>query len=569
VKQNKAICKVKFFRITGIFLAVLATLTALLAPIVNYSLRIGYVFIDHEVFKGFSEILFYTMIANALYNIGIATAVLVKKHIPIVLIIISCISFILSFFFWTLNYIAADEAHAEIIHIIISGVAPFILALFGIPFLLLVFPNLRITAKTRNIIATILTVIFVGILSMTAIMKIPPFVFRFDASPVVFDLGTDKYSVVFATNADAQAYVTYTYNGELKTVYANEAGYKAIGKIHAVKIPRAELDGNQYTAHATRVLERLSYGGKLGKTISTKMFTLKNTTNTVEPKIIAASDWHNRLSLLDSAAKYSGQNADIVIFNGDYADYYVNEQQIIKYFLRGAFILTKGEIPGIFVRGNHEVRGNEKVEDLGRKIGLANMYYQVRRGNNFFTIFDTAESEGADQWEHDGFYDMIPYFAEQVEWFESLPVPDTSVNNIVLMHDPHFTSAHDRPHAGLVRRFKNKANAFNIDFSVSGDTHNWRIRIPDQDNFNFYRIEDGGRNGGNTIKTLADVWLFRNVKPGNILHAILKRIVLKKSAESYRLSIITVGNTQVTFECVTDSGNCNSDVFIFKKNNER
>jgi hypothetical protein len=405
-------------------------------------------------------------------------------------------------------------------------------------------------------------VIFVGILGMTAIMKIPPFVFRFDAQPVVFDLGTGNYSVVFATNADAQAYVTYTYNGELKTAYANEAGYKAIGKIHAVKIPRAELDGNQYTAHATRVLERLSYGGKLGKTIHTKTFTLKNTTNAVEPKIIVASDWHNRPSLLDSASRHVGQNADIAVCNGDYADYYINERQIIKYFLCGAFILTKGEIPAIFVRGNHEVRGNEKVEDLGRKIGLTNMYYQVRRGNNLFTIFDTAESEGGDQWEHDGFYDMIPYFAEQVEWFECLPAPDTSVNNIVLMHDPNFTTTHDKPHADLAQRFKNKANAFNIDFSVSGHSHAWRMNAPDTNKFNFYRIEDGGRNGGHTIKTLADVKLLRKTKSSRILHAIFGRIVLKKNVESYTLSLITVGNSKVIFEGVTNSGDHKSDAFI-------
>jgi predicted phosphodiesterase len=555
--------KNKLFRITGVFLAVLAASTALLAPIINYTLRIGYVFIDHEVFKGFSEIVFYVMIANAFYNIGVATAVLVKKHIPVAIIISSSISFLLSVFFWTLNYIAAYEAHAEIIYIVISDALPFIAALFGIPFLLLIFPNLKIPAKTRNIIATIFTVIFVGT-SMTAILKIPLSGFRFEAPPVVFDIGTDKYSVVFATNVDAQAYVTYTYNGELKTVYANEAGYKSIGKIHAVKIPRAELDGNQYTAHATRVLERLSYGGKSGKTISTETFTLKNTTNVAEPKIVAASDWHNRLSLLDSVARFLGPDVDLVVFNGDYADYYVNEQQIIKYFLRGAFILTKGEISGIFVRGNHEVRGNEKVEDLGRKIGLTNMYYQVRRGNNLFTIFDTAESEAGDKWEHDGFYDMIPYFAEQIEWFESLPVPDTSVNNIVLMHDPNFTTSHDKPHADLAQRFKNRANAFNTDFSVSGHSHNWKINAPDPDNLNFYRIEDGGRNGGYTIKTLADVWLFRSVKQG-IIHKILTHTVLKKNAESYRLSIITVGNSQAVFEGVTDSGNRSVETFSFIK----
>jgi predicted phosphodiesterase len=498
---------------------------------------------------------------NSLYNIGVAAAVLAKKRLSVIIIIVSCLSFLLSIFFWVLNYIISTEAYIETSCIIIGEMLPFIAALFGIPFLLLGFPNLKLSAKNRNIIAVILTVIFVSALSITAIIKIPPFVFRFDAQPIVFDVGRDNYSVVFATNADAQAYVTYTCNGQLKTVYANESGYKAIGKIHAVKIPRSELDGNQYTAHATRVLERLAYGGKLGKTISTKTYTLKNTTNVAEPKIIAASDWHNRLSLLDSATSHLEQNADLVICNGDYADFYVNEQQIIKYFLGGAFKLTKGEIPAIFVRGNHEVRCHEKIEDLGRKIGLTTMYYQVRRGNNLFTIFDTAESEDSDQWEHDGFYDMIPYFAEQVEWFESLPVPDISVNNIVLMHDPDFTTTHDKPHADLKQRFKNKANTFNIDFSVSGHSHAWRINTPDPNNFNFYRIEDGGRNGGNTTKTLADVKLFRNVKPNKILHTILKHIVLKTSAETYRLSLITVGNSQVIFEGVTDSGNRNSDTF--------
>ncbi|MDR1290369.1 MAG: metallophosphoesterase, partial [Planctomycetaceae bacterium] len=416
--KSKTNNKMSWLLVIGIFLVVLHALTAVSAAIVNYSFRIGYVFIDHELFQGFSETLFYVMLVNAVYSIGVAAAVFAKKHIPIIIIIISCISFILSLFFWTLNYIIAVQAYVETAYIIISDMLLFLAALFGIPFLLLYFPNLKISTKTRHIIAMILTAVFVGILGAAAILKVPPFTFKFEAQPVVFDIGTGKYSVVFATNTNAQAFVTYTCNGQLKTVYANESGYKAIGKIHSVKIPRAELDGNQYTAHATRVLERLAYGGKLGKTISTKTYTLKNTTNIANPKILAASDWHHKLSLLDSASSHFRQNADLVIFNGDYADFYVNEQQIIKYFLGGAFLLTGGEIPGIFVRGNHEVRGNEKVEDLGRKIGLTNMYYQVRRGNNLFTIFDTAESEDSDQWEHDGFYDMVPYFAEQVEWFE-------------------------------------------------------------------------------------------------------------------------------------------------------
>jgi predicted phosphodiesterase len=560
--KNKTNKKIRPLRVIGGSFAVLHALIAVSATIVNYSFRVGYVFIDRELFHGFSEILFYIMVVNAIYSIGIVMAMFAKKHIPVIFIVISCIFFIVSLLFWVMNYIIVIQAYVETVYIIIGDALLYIVALFGIPFLLLCFPNFNLAIKTRNIIAVVLSAVFVCTMGITVIMKVPPVFFKFDVQPVVLDIGTDKYSVVFATNADAQAYVSYTYNGRLKIVYANEAGYKAIGKIHAVKIPRAELDGNQYAVHATRVLDRLAYGGKLGKTITSKTYTLKNTTNVSNPKILSASDWHHQLSLLDSAAGYFRQNADLVIFNGDYADFYVSEQQIVKYFLGGAFILTGGEIPGIFVRGNHEVRGNKRVEDLGRKIGLTNMYYQVQRGNNLFTIFDTAESEDSDQWEHDGFYDMIPYFTEQVEWFDSLPAPDISVNNIVLMHDPGFTSSHDILHDELAKRFKKKANAFNIDFSVSGHTHDWRVHTPNPNNFNFYRIEDGGRNGGNATRTLADIKLLRDMKLNTVVSTILKNIVLKKSVESYKLSLITVGKSRVIFEGVSNSGSRSSKSFV-------
>jgi hypothetical protein len=135
------------------------------------------------------------------------------------------------------------------------------------------------------------------------------------------------------------------------------------------------------------------------------------------------------------------------------------------------------------------------------------------------------------------------------------------VNNIVLMHDPNFIATHDKPHADLAQRFKNKANAFHIDFSVSGDAHVWQIHAPDAKHFNFYRIVDGGRTGGSAIKTLADVRFLHRAKANRTAAAILEHIVLKRNAESYTLSLITVGPSQVIFEGVTDSGEHKSDTF--------
>lgn len=534
-------------RIIGGFLAALAALLAVSAPIVNYSFRIGYIFIDKEVFAGFSELLFWVMVANGIYALGVAVAALAKKRIPISIIIISFLSLIFSLLFWLVNYVSSDIAHVETAYIIIAGIIPFLAALFGVPFLLLCYPNLKISAKARNITAAVLSLIFVVTLGTAAVIKAPPISFEFESQPIVLDIGGGYYSVVFATNADAQGYVTYQYNGEEKTVYANDAGYKSIGKIHAVKIPRDELDGAEYAAHATRVLDRLSYGGKLGKSIDTKSYTLKDTTDKSDTKIISASDWHNQMGVLEQAAAYYKKEADLVIFMGDYADFYVNEQQITDYFLKGAFILTGGEIPGIFVRGNHEVRGNEKIEDFGLKLGLSNMYYQVERGDYVFTVLDTAESEAGDEWEHRGFYDMIPYFERQMTWFESLDNQSTK-KNILLLHDASFTSGQDDAHKDIQSRYRAKANAINPIFSISGHTHYWTVMDANPENFNFPRIEDGGRGEYGRQSLAGYLKESKDLKTEGIMRTILDLITLKQGLPRYVISLIEIDatNSEVT-----------------------
>ncbi|MDR1905851.1 MAG: metallophosphoesterase [Clostridiales bacterium] len=552
-------------RVIGSFFAVLAALLAVVAPIVNYGVRVGWVFIDHEIFIGFSELLFYVMIANGIYALGVAVATLAKKRIPVLVIIISVLLFILSLLFWLINYVSSDIAHIETIYISLIGSLPFVAALFGVPFLLLCFPNLKIRAKARNIIAVILSVIFVGTIAAAAFAKIPPIEFEFQTEPIVFDigeddLGVDKYSVVFATNADAQGYVTYSYNGEEKTVYANEAGVKAVGKIHAVQIPRDELDGNQYTVHATRVLDFLAYGGKLGKTIDGNTYTLKNTTNAVDPKIISASDWHQQLGLLDSASSYIRDDADLVLTMGDYADFYVNEQQVIDYFLKGAAIATQSVIPAIFVRGNHEVRGCEEMSDMGAKIGLKEMYYQVQRGNYMYTVLDTAEGEDGDQWEHDGFYDMVSYLSKQMDWFESL-TPNPSLYNMVLMHDSEYTKPYDDAHTEIHNRFKAKANSF-IDLAISGHSHGWDYTAANTSGFDFHRVHDGGTTGDTSGMSLSQVsfvsdFINENIEDAQLkstLNKILGLVTIKKGSQKYVISYFEFNGASVSFNGVDSYG---------------
>ncbi|MDR2091526.1 MAG: metallophosphoesterase [Clostridiales bacterium] len=578
-------------RVIGGFFAVLIALLAVGAAVVFYSFKVGYVFIDQYTFIGLGTIVFYAMVANAVYTVGVAVATVMKRRIPKAVIGVSVFSFILTLLFWVVVYVASDRAHFATAYIIGGATLPFLAALFGIPFFLLAFPNLKISVKARNVIALVLSVIFVGTISAAALFKFPPITFEFTSDPVVLDIGNDKYSVVFATNALSQGFVEYeTAGGEKGTVYAVENGYKAQGKIHAVKLPREKLDkGGKYKVGSTRVLDRVAHGGDLGKTIKSIEYTFKSDSTTTDQHILAASDWHEEMVLLGQAASMFGGRADLALFMGDYADFYVNEDQIVEYILKGAHAMTKGEIPGIFVRGNHEVRADEKIEDLGLKFGLDKLYYQVKRGNNLFTIFDTAESEDGDQWEHDGFYDMLPYFNEELEWFENVvenyendPDPcKTSVNNIILMHDRDFTGEQDDEHRQVVDRFKALTARFDVDFSVHGHSHGWghhyeTLNIaynsavdPDKvvytyaggsKGFSYVRFDDGGKGTkpGYSNKTLLDIDLLKDVKPKlpQVVQMILGLVVLEHAPQSYPLTLLTIDDAgkEVVYEKANEDG---------------
>jgi hypothetical protein len=88
-----------------------------------------------------------------------------------------------------------------------------------------------------------------------------------------------------------------------------------------------------------------------------------------------------------------------------------------------AYNITKGEIPVIYARGNHEIKG-EYAEVLYKYVGSRNQefYYTVTLGDDdvFAVVLDMGEDHEDDYWEYYGTAQFDIYRSRQTEMLEQI-----------------------------------------------------------------------------------------------------------------------------------------------------
>jgi hypothetical protein len=513
--MEKALAKKRPKWLLAILLLVYA-LAAVTAPVVQYACRVGWVFINHEVkLAGLAEAIWVLMMVNGLCAVYITLRYFYgwrSKAGNIATGVIFGFSLLFTLFFQLMNWIMSIMARQAVVGYYWKKSFPVVLALVAVPLLLLCWSSLKNT-KTKKMISAALAALFVAVLVFQLIPAQTPRLAG--GGPMVLDTGDGYYSVVFATDREAQGFVRYTYRGKEKEIYSRSNIVRKISQIHAVKIPREELENNSYTIFARKV----NYGmvahvgaSNYGKTVRLKEpIHFKGSRAIRNPNVLALSDWHEQMGVLKRTVEAFPQQADLALLLGDYCNWFASEDDIIKTIIGGGYIATKGEIPAIFVRGNHEVRGTFMgLQDLDRMLGLNSFYYEVRRGNYVFTVMDTAEATNweHDNWEHVGQYSQQEYFADQLDWLESLPPAQDGQTRIVLQHDTHYivpeaTVTGEAAYVGtpkiqtgtspanLSKRFKEIIKNNGTALIAGGHGHVYTLEL-DWDGTGVARFEDGG-----------------------------------------------------------------------------
>ena len=277
--------------------------------------------------------------------------------------------------------------------------------------LLLFFPakntKLALVWKTVLVAAVLLAAVVLG-------YQLRPCEFTYGA--VVYAV-EDEYQIVFSTSDSAVAWVEI--GGECYyDLYAGSM--RSADKVHKVTVPQVVLDeAKGYTICAQQMIYRGPFGGYKGETIS-QSYSFRPVDSSDGIQHVALSDVHEAVDAAISAATVRS-NTDFVILLGDMVSM-VETEADAQLANELAYGITGGQIPVIYARGNHEIKG-EYAEVLYKYVGSKNQeyYYWVTLGQDVFAVvLDIGEDHEDDWWEYYGTAQFDLYRDAQTEMLEEI-----------------------------------------------------------------------------------------------------------------------------------------------------
>lgn len=216
------------------------------------------------------------------------------------------------------------------------------------------------------------------------------------------------YPSVFAVGNHYEISLTANENGLFavkvgdSVFYADNAGVLPTEKSYAkIKVPQSILNSaEEYTALHFRSPGRKGYYSKIDEP-SVSVFPFKPIKKTEGINIYFISDVHGLYGSALESSSYFGENLDLFIAGGDLTEYYNESDYMFTLSLLGE--ITKGEIPIVFAKGNHDSRGSA-AEDYHKYFPCVDsaFFYTVEIGPLRGIILDLGEDKPDCQEEYGG-----------------------------------------------------------------------------------------------------------------------------------------------------------------------
>lgn len=286
----------------------------------------------------------------------------------------------------------------------------------------------------------------------------------------------DEYQIVFSSSVESRAWITIdgkryfdNYNGSNRT---NE-------RIHKVTIPMEVLNqAKEYEIHVQKMTYRGPFGGYKGRDISEKY-----SFNPVD-----SSDGLNYYSLSDihmaTKASYDAQkhyDYELLVLAGDIVSM-MDTYQDANLVNEIANEMTKGEIPVVYARGNHELKG-KYAEEFHKFVGTdnENFYYTFQLDEIYGIVLDIGEDHDDDWWEY---YDTAYYEEYRNKQCEMLEEEIKTgeykkyAYQLVVCHIPPVFVNSRKNHVDCKTKFTELLNKLEIDMCISGHQHDLMIFEP-------------------------------------------------------------------------------------------
>ena len=302
---------------------------------------------------------------------------------------------------------------------------------------------------------------------------------RFTHEAVVYAV-EDTYQIVFTTNHAATAWVEV--DGE--RYYELFAGsMKSADTVHKIVVPQQKLDAaGAYSIHAEKMLYRGPFGGFKGKEIE-KSYNFRPVNSNDGLVYYVMTDVHHaRTGAVEAAL--SVENLDFLVILGDSVGM-MDYEKDVQFSNVLAHDVTKGEIPVVYARGNHEIKG-AYAEQLYQYVGSKNesFYYWFTLSDVFGITLDLGEDHDPGWWEYYETDQFTLYHDEQTKFLQQLaeekPYEDYRYT-LVACHIPIQFVNSRKDHVDVKATWTALLNQIQPDLAVYGHQHDLYPFLEGQD----------------------------------------------------------------------------------------
>ncbi len=209
----------------------------------------------------------------------------------------------------------------------------------------------------------------------------------FELNPAVYAVGRE-YQIIIPVECETTMWVQV---GDRTYYDASNGVLRSNSFVHKVTVPMEILDeAGAYTIYLCELLERKPYFTE-AKEPEAKEFSFRPVKG-MGARAYHIADSHNRVKEPIEAARLYG-DIDFLILNGDIPDHCGREENVLTLF-KLVSELTGGNIPIVFARGNHDMRGKyaERFADY-TPCQNGNSYYTFRLGSLWGLILDCGEDK--------------------------------------------------------------------------------------------------------------------------------------------------------------------------------
>ena len=287
----------------------------------------------------------------------------------------------------------------------------------------------------------------------------------------------NEYQIVFGSNVEALAWVEV----DNKRYYEDYAGYyNSTKKMHKVIVPMDVLDNaKEYTVGTQKLTYRGPFGGFKGREIE-ETYSFRPVDTSDGLNYYSISDVHMGLECSKKASDYN-KNKELLILAGDTISM-IDTYRDAAYTNKVAYELTKGEIPVIYARGNHELKG-KYMEEFHDYVGAngEDFFYKFSFGNVYGIVLEIGEDHDDDYWEYYDTCDFNEYRNRQLELIKSELESKEYLNydyRLVVCHIPiPFINARHN-HVDFKKDVTTLLNQMDIDMVISGHQHDLLVFEP-------------------------------------------------------------------------------------------